>query len=55
MKGCGIAWNDMVHGCMVYTEHTKMAAVPYGTSHASAASTPPVDIQKHVIKSYSLM
>ena len=29
-----------VHGCMVYTEHTKMAAVSCGTSHASAVSTP---------------
>ena len=30
----------MVHGCMVYTEHTEMAAVSCGTSHASAVSTP---------------
>ena len=40
MKGCGIAWNDMVHGCMVYTERAEMAAVSCGTSHASAVSTP---------------
>ena len=52
---CSIVWNDMVHGCMVYTEHAKMAAVPCGASHASAASTPLVDIQKYAIKSYSLM
>ena len=30
------AWNDMVHGCMVYTEHTETAAVSCGTSHASS-------------------
>ena len=30
----------MVHGCMVYTERTEMAAVSCGTSHASAVSTP---------------
>ena len=30
----------MVHGCMVYTERAKMAAVSCGTSHASAVSTP---------------
>ena len=24
---CGFAWIDMVHGCMVYTEHAEMAAV----------------------------
>ena len=37
---CDFAWSDMVHGCMVYTECTKMAAVSYGTSHTSAVSTP---------------
>ena len=30
----------MVHGCMVYTECAKAAAVSCGTSHASAVSTP---------------
>ena len=25
----------MVHGCMVYTEHAKMAAVSHGTSHVT--------------------
>ena len=30
----------MVHGCMVYTERAELAAVPCGTSHASAVSTP---------------
>jgi len=29
----------MVHGCMVYTERAKVAAVSCGTSHASAVST----------------
>ena len=37
---CGFAWSDTVHGCMVYTERAKMAAVSCGTSHASAVSTP---------------
>ena len=37
---CGFALSDMVHGCMVYTEHAEMAAVSCGTSHASAVSTP---------------
>ena len=37
---CHFAWSDMVHGCMVYTEHTETAAVSCGTSHASAVSTP---------------
>ena len=36
---CGSAWNDMLHGCMVYTELAEMAAVSCGTSHASAVST----------------
>ena len=31
----------MVHGCMVYTERAKTAAVSCGTSHVSAVSTPP--------------
>ena len=30
----------MVYGCMVYAEHTEMAAVSCGTSYASAVSTP---------------
>ena len=30
----------MVHGCMGYTERAETAAVPCGTSHASAVSTP---------------
>ena len=30
----------MLCGCMVYTGHTKMASVSYGTSCASAVSTP---------------
>ena len=30
----------MVHGCMVYTERAETAAVPCGTSHAMAVSTP---------------
>ena len=48
----------MVHGCMVYTEHSEMAAVSRGTSHVSAVKyTTSVDIQKHAIefKSQSFM
>ena len=30
----------MVHACMVYTERAEMAVVSFGTSHASAVSTP---------------
>ena len=37
---CGFAWSDMVHGCLVYTEHAEMATVSCGTSHASTVSTP---------------
>ena len=38
---------DTVHGCVVYTEHTEMAAVSRGTSHASAVKYPTsVDISK---------
>ena len=37
---CGFAWSDMVHSCMVYAEHTEMAAVSCGTSQASTVSTP---------------
>ena len=37
---CGFAWSDMVRGCMVYTERAEMAAVSFGTSHASTVSTP---------------
>ena len=40
MKWHGFAWSDMVHGCMVYTERTKMAAVSCGTSHVSVVSKP---------------
>ena len=44
---CGFAWSDMVHGCMVYTERAKTAAVLCGTNHASAVKyTTSVDIQK---------
>jgi len=35
----GFAWSDMMHGCMVYTEHAQMAAVSCGISHASTVST----------------
>ena len=28
-------WRDMVHGCKVYTERTKMAAISRGTSHVT--------------------
>ena len=42
-------WHDMVHGCMVYTEHAEMAAVSYGTSHVTTKQcykyAPSVDIQ----------
>ena len=37
---CGFARNNMVHGCMVYTERAETAAVSRGTSHISAVSTP---------------
>ena len=44
-------WHDMVHGCMVYTECAKMAAVSHGTSHVTIKQhckhTILVDIQKH--------
>ena len=33
-----IKWYDMVHGCMVYSEYAKMAAVSCGTSHATVCS-----------------
>ena len=46
--------SDMVHGCMVYTERAEMAAVSCGTSHVSKYITS-VDIQKHAMKSWSLM
>ena len=32
-------WCDMVYGCVVYTEHTKMAAVLSGTSHVRTTET----------------
>ena len=44
-----LAWSDMVHGCMVYTECAKMAAVSCGTSHASAVRTPLQWIFKNVL------
>ena len=28
-------WRDMVHGCMVYTERAKTAAVSRGTSYVT--------------------
>ena len=44
----------MVHGCMVYTERAKMAAVWRGASHVTVKqhckNTTVVDIQKHAIK-----
>ena len=53
---CGFARSDMVHGCTVYTERAETAAVSWGTSHASAVSTPLRWIlKKRAIKSYSLM
>ena len=36
---CGFAWNDIVHGCMVYTERAE-TAVSCGITHASAVITP---------------
>ena len=39
---CGFAWSDTVHGCVVYTECAKMAAVSCGSSHASAVSLTPL-------------
>ena len=47
---CGFAWSDMVHGCMVSTEHADMAAVSCGASHASAVSTPLWWIFKNALK-----
>ena len=44
-----LACSDMVHGCMVYTECAKMAAVSCGTSHASTVSTPLWWIFKNVL------
>ena len=35
---CALAWSDMVHGCMVYTECAKTAAVLCGTSHVSTVT-----------------
>ena len=37
---CCFAWSDMVHGCMVYTEHAEMAAISCSSSHVSALHTP---------------
>ena len=55
-----VALHEVVlHGCMVYTECTKMAAVSHGTSHVKTkqhCSTPLlVDIQKHAVRSYSIV
>ena len=47
---CGFALNDMVHGCMVYTERAETAAVSCGTSHASAVSIPFWWIFKNALK-----
>ena len=52
---CGFAWSDMVHGCMVYTERAKMAAVSCHQPCQRCKYTTSVDIQKRAIKSYSLM
>ena len=38
----------MVHGCMVYTERTEMAAVSCGTSRCKYTTS--VDIKKRAIK-----
>ena len=35
-----VALHEVVHGCMMYTERARMAAVSHGTSHVSAVSTP---------------
>ena len=40
---CGFAWSDIVHGCMVYTERAKMAAV--SCQHCKYATL--VDIKKN--------
>ena len=37
---CGFAWNDIVHGCMVYTECAQTAAVSCGITHASTVIMP---------------
>ena len=46
-----VKWHDRVHGCMVYTERTKTAAVSPGISHVTTKEhckyTTSVDIQKH--------
>ena len=51
---CGFAWSNMVHGCTVYTECTKMAAISCGTSYARTVTdckyTTSVDIQKCATK-----
>ena len=52
---CGFAWSDMVHGCMVYTEHADTAAVLCGTSNVSAVSTPLWWIKKCALKNDSPM
>ena len=45
-------WHDMVHGCMVYTVRTGMAAVSHGTSHATTKQrcmyTTSLDIQNAI-------
>ena len=40
----------MVHGCMVYTECTKMAAVSCGTSHVRAVSSVDIHSKMHYKK-----
>ena len=30
-----LEWCGVVHGCMVYTDHAEIAAVPCGTSHVT--------------------
>ena len=47
-------WCDMVYGCMVYTEHAKMATVSGGTSHITTKQccnyTTWVDISNRTVK-----
>ena len=51
-----LSWSNMMHGCMVYTECAKMAAVSCGTMPCQCSKyTMSVDILKHAMKSYSLM
>ena len=51
VTGCMVAWSDIVHGCMVYTERAETGAVSCGTSHVSTLKyTTSVDNKKHAIK-----